>query len=544
MNWDTIVIGSGPGGLTAAVALARAGQRVLVLEQHSLPGGWTHSFTLEGYRFSPGVHYLGTLQEGGQLRRLYEGLGVAGDLEFVEMNPDGFDHFLIEGMQFDQPRGLDVWIDRLSDAFPHEREGIARYFETLTRLVVDLEGAESLLQFPGALSLPWRAPHLLRWGFSTLKSLLDRTVTDPMLRAVLSAQCGNHGLAPSRVSLPLHASMSAHYFEGAFYPRGGARRIPRAFIRQLQRRGGQIRVGTRVKEILVENGRACGVVTSEGERIEARDVVCNADPAAVFGKLLDEKYCGAQLRKVRRTKYSVSCLSLFCAVDLDLAAMGFDSGNYWWYRHADVEGLYRTMETTPPGPEIDALFLAITSLKDPGHAPPGTHTIELFTFLPYDPFLPWAGTPLGERGGAYQQLKQVLGDRVLRAAENIIPGLRRHVRFLEVGTPLTNDHYCETHRGAIYGTAKTPWQMGPFSFPAKGPVDGLFFCGASTLSHGVAGASLSGLQAAAQVLALEKFEHLLGPTEKPLTIRAAADLPRRRSVPLAAVPESAVNDYL
>src|SRR5262249_9344132 len=88
-SWDTIVIGSGSGGLAAAVALARAGQRVLVLEQHYLPGGWCQSFSLEGYRFSPGVHYLGCLGPGGALRRLYEGLGLSDDLEFCEMNPDG-----------------------------------------------------------------------------------------------------------------------------------------------------------------------------------------------------------------------------------------------------------------------------------------------------------------------------------------------------------------------------------------------------------------------------------------------------------------------
>ncbi len=58
-DFDTVIIGSGAGGMTAALALAQAGQRVCVLEQHDVPGGWCHSFTLEGYRFSPGVHYLG-----------------------------------------------------------------------------------------------------------------------------------------------------------------------------------------------------------------------------------------------------------------------------------------------------------------------------------------------------------------------------------------------------------------------------------------------------------------------------------------------------
>src|SRR5689334_24350360 len=100
-SWDTIVIGSGSGGLTAAVALARAGQRVLVLEQHYLPGGWCHSFTLGGYRFSPGVHYLGQLQPGGQLRQIYEGLGIWPHLEFHELNPDGYDHMLVAGQRFD-----------------------------------------------------------------------------------------------------------------------------------------------------------------------------------------------------------------------------------------------------------------------------------------------------------------------------------------------------------------------------------------------------------------------------------------------------------
>jgi all-trans-retinol 13,14-reductase len=513
MQWDTIVIGSGAGGMTAALALARAGQKVVVLEQHYLPGGWTHSFTLEGYRFSPGVHYLGELREGGNLRKLYEGLGVARDLEFKEMNPNGFDHFLIDGQQFDQPRGKERWIERLTAAFPHEREGIARYFSVIGHVADELKRVDKLLMFPQVLTVPWKAPHLLRWGFATLQSLIDKCIKDPTLRAVLCAQCGNHGLGPSRVSLPLHAAMAAHYDDGAFYPVGGARMIPQAFIKALRREGGQIKVRTRVEEILVEKGRVAGVRTADGERLEAPNVICNADPAMVYGKLLPAEYCRAETRKVRRTEYSASMISIFCAVEMDLPAMGIDSGNYWLYRTNDVDGAYERMSKEMPADELEVLFLAVTSLKDPTpHAPRGHHTMEMFTFVPYAPFERWAGSEHGHRDPEYQALKQRLGEQTLRSAEKIIPGIRDHVRFLEVGTPITNDFYCQTNHGAVYGTAKTPWQMGPFAFDQRGRVGGLHFCGASTLSHGVAGSSVSGLMVATRILGRKNVEDCLRPT--------------------------------
>ncbi len=518
---DAIVIGSGPGGLTAAVALARAKQRVLVLEQHYLPGGWTHSFSLDGYRFSPGVHYIGDVHEGGGVRRLYEGLGVARDLEFCELNPEGFDHFLIAGERFDQPKGLDRWVARLTARFPHEREGIARYFATMRRLVDDVKRCDTMLEFPAVLAVPFRAPTLVRWGLRTLSSLLDACVRDPTLKAVLSAQAGNHGLAPSRVSLPIHCTMSSHYFDGGYYPRGGASRIPRAFIRELRRNGGEIRTRARVARVLVESGRAVGVELASGEVLRARTVISNADPAVTYGRLVPEAWCAREARKARRMEYSVSLLSVFCATDLDLEAMGYDSGNYWWYRTADVDGLYARMERALPGPEVDGLFLTITTLKDPTHRPHGHHTIEMFTFAPYEPFARWAGTRQGERGDGYERLKRDLGERMLAAAENVIPGLRGRLRFLEVGTALTNDFYCESVRGAAYGTAKTPWQLGPFSFSQRGPVDGLYLCGSSTLSHGVAGASMSGLVAAQYALGLSSVDALLDPADGSLTVLAS-----------------------
>lgn len=526
VRWDAVVIGSGPGGLTAAVALARAGLRVLVLEQHYLPGGWTHSFTLEGYRFSPGVHYIGELGPGGAVRRLYEGLDVSGDLEFCELNPDGFDHFLIGGDRFDVPKGFHRYFGRLVARFPHEREGLERYFDVMGRIRRDVLRLGAGLSFPEILLAPARAPSLLRWGLRTHGALLDATIRDPLLKAILSAQSGDHGLAPSRVSLPLHASMTAHYYDGGYYPRGGAKRIPLAFIKALRRHGGQIRLRSRVARILVEGGRVAGVVLESGERIDAAYVVSNADPTITFGRLLPPELTRRERRKAARMEYSVSLLSIFCAVEMDLRAMGYDSGNYWWYRNRDVAGLYERAPREMPEGRVDGLFLTISSLKDPGHAPPGRHVLEMFTFVPWAPFAKWQSTGQGGRGADYERFKESLGDLVVAAAENVIPGLSRHMVFRAVGTPLTNDFYCETVRGAAYGTAKTPWQLGPFSFPIRTRIPGLFCCGASTISHGVAGAHMSGLVAAQLVLGLDRPEDLLGPTRVPLRV-VPADHPER-----------------
>ena len=521
--WDTIVIGSGSGGLTAAVALARAGQRVLVLEQHYLPGGFCQSFSLEGYRFSPGVHYLGGLGPGGGLRRVYEGLGLSDDLEFCEMNPDGFDHFLVEGERFDVPRGFARYFARLCARFPHEREGLARYFGTLRRVNEGVARCDESLSFPAVLGLPFAAPALLAWGLRTQKALLDSTVEDPLLRAFLSAQSGNHGLAPSRVSLPLHASMTAHYHDGAFYPRGGAKHIPLALIKALRCHGGQIRMRAPVRQILVERGRVAGVRLGSGERVRAASVISNADPAVTFGELLPPRHGRAERRKVGRMEYSVSLLSVFAAVELDLRRLGFDSGNYWWYRHRDVGAIYERAEHSLPGAEVDGLFLAIPTLKDPGHRSDALHTLEMFTFVPYAPFARWRGLPPGERGPEYERLKESLGDRLVAAAEQVIPGLSRALRFRSVATPLSNDHYCATPHGAAYGTAKTPWQLGPFSFGTETSVAGLYSCGASTLSHGVGGTALSGLMAAQRVLHAERTEDLLGPADGSLRVYPAEE---------------------
>ncbi len=503
---DAIVIGSGAGGLSAALALAQAGQRVLVLEQHYVPGGWCHSFTLSGYRFSPGVHYVGECGPGGRMRRVFEGLGVAGDLTFLELNPDGFDHVLVGKERFDIPKGRDELANRLKARFPGEARGIDRYLGIVQRTADDLDRIMEFKTVRQFLSMPFRAPTLTRWGLASHRSLLHSCVQDPMLRTILSAQAGDHGLPPSLAPAAVHASVAAHYFGGGYYPKGGGFAIPRALVRGLKRAGGELRLSTRVDKILIEGGRAIGVRLADGTEIRARRVISNADPGVTFGRLIGREHLSKALAKrLDRTKWSISALSLFMAADIDAEALGLDSGNYWYSDQPDIESVYRTM-MTPQALEIEdlpGLFLTVTTLKDRSKRHGNAHTMESFWFVPYQPFAAWAKSTFGERPEDYQRMKETLKRRMIRAAAKIVPGLEEKIVFSDLGTPLTNEHYCAGTAGNIYGTEKSIWQVGPWSYPLKTEFGGLHLCGSSTVSHGVMGAMFSGLLVARNILGVE-----------------------------------------
>jgi len=187
---------------------------------------------------------------------------------------------------------------------------------------------------------------------------------------------------------------------------------------------------------------------------------------------------------------------------MDLRHAGLDSGNYWMYAIADVDGLYKLGATdyAHKADEIPSMFLTVTTLKDPSKMHNGEHTCEAFTFVGYDAFEKWAGEQTGVHSADYNALKEDLAWRMFQSLEKRIPGISKHITFWSLGTPLTNEYFINTTRGSLYGIAKSRTQVGPGAFPIQTEIEGLLMCGASTLSHGVAGATSSGLAAAKKIL--------------------------------------------
>jgi phytoene dehydrogenase-like protein len=109
---------------------------------------------------------------------------------------------------------------------------------------------------------------------------------------------------------------------------------------------------------------------------------------------------------------------------------------------------------------------------------------------------------------AYTSFKKKVIDKLLNNLDQFIPGVKQHVVQAELGTPKTNQFYTNSTNGNVYGTEKVLRQVGPFAFKIKSEISGLFLCGASTLSHGVSGATNSGVAAAASILGCSEMDLL------------------------------------
>lgn len=514
-DWDAIVIGSGAGGLTAAVALSNIGKRVLILEQHYLPGGWTHTFALDGYKFSPGVHYIGQLGEGGRTREILEGLGVAPDIEFMELNPDGYDHIVFDDETFDIPRGRDKFIARLVDRFPDERDGIERYFRLMRKVDRGLNRAMNIRSKWDAIKLVFTDPAVVFSGMKPAGPIVDRFIKHPRLKAILEARAGDHGMAPERVPFALHVAIEAHYWEGGFYPKGGGGAFPKAFLSRLKRNGGEIRMRTRVEQIMLEGTgpeqRAVGVKLDSGEEITADAVISNADAWVTYNKLVGKQNLSEKLAtRIDKLEPSVSALSLFIATDIDVDALGLDSGNYWVMNDVSVDSMYEFAANDDLAGDavFPCAFVTVTTRKDPDKLKDGIHTMEVFTFVSHAPFTKWAESQIGDRPQGYVDFKKRLTARLLASIEGVVPGLKDHLVLCELGTPLTNDFYVEAHLGNIYGPAKSKPQIGPGALPIRTEIAGLYHCGQSTAAHGVLGVMATGMMAASSISGLRKSELL------------------------------------
>jgi all-trans-retinol 13,14-reductase len=517
-DWDAIVIGSGIGGLTAAALLSvHGGKRVLVLERHYVAGGFTHSFHRPGYEWDVGLHYIGQVKdEQSAVRRAFDHI-TDGAVLWNAM-PEVYDRAIIDGRSFDFTAGIERFREGMKKYFPREDKSIDKYIRMVRAVnrVSRLYYAEKVVPAPAAAiagSL-LRAP-FLRWAKRTTLEVLESITGNRELIGVLTAQWGDYGLPPSRSSFAIHATIAAHYFEGASYPVGGASTIAAAILPLIERGGGAVVTSAEVTEITCNGNYATGVRMADGREFRAPNVISDAGATNTFERLLPEDI--PVLRSLRRElgtlPASTAHLSLYVGLNETDGALGLTGTNLWIYPGFDHDESVRRFAGNPELP-FPVVYISFPSSKDPDFSRrhPGKSTIEVITLLPYDAFERWGSQHWRHRGEEYDRLKQQLAARLRHELEKQVPAVAGHFDCVELSTPVSTRHFMNYGKGEIYGIASTPTRYSIRELGARTPIRNLYLTGQDVVSLGIVGAMYGGVMSASVALG----RNLMGSVSRPL----------------------------
>jgi all-trans-retinol 13,14-reductase len=497
-GWDTIIIGSGPGGLTTAALLAKAGQKVLVLERHYEPGGFSHTFKRKDYFFDVGVHYIGAVQHPKSVEsRIFRDL-TGGRLEWEPMG-DPYDVALIDGERYDFAPSIKKQIAMLSDRFPDEDEAIRKYFDLIREAA---SGAGSFFAeraippIASAVAGRFMRRKFEKFAQRTTYEVLRELTDNEDLITVLCTPCGDYGLAPNKSSFVVHAMVIWHYRGGGNYPVGGAASIHNGMIDEIEAHGGTVLVKASVEKVTINNGRAEGVLLENGEEIRSARVVSSIGVRNTYTKLVRDDFSGRDdiLADLERVKPSIGHLCLYVGLNASDETLNLPRYNYWVYDEYAGDGT--------PGGRIPAAYISFPSAKDPAwqQEHPDKATVQMIGLGNYDDFKPYADTKWGKRPDDYNALKATFQESMLKRLYALHPETEGHVDWAEVSTPLSTAHFSNYGQGEIYGLEHTPERFALRWLRPRTAIKNFYLSGQDIVSCGVGGALFSGVLTASAIL--------------------------------------------
>lgn len=493
-QYDAIVIGSGIGGLTTAAILAKFNhKKVLILEQHSVVGGFTQEFKHKDWRWDIGVQAVTEMARGGIGRIIFD--YITEGMQWQKL-PNPSDTLVYPDFTFNLSSHPQENFSNLVKLFPQEKASIQQYFADLNKATLWYR-LNLLVNFLPQWLKQTIKPCLHKLGKTahlTAQEYVDQNFQNPQLKALLTSQWGAYGLPPAQISFGIHAVAMTSYGKGSWYPVGGSQAIIDCILPTIKKAGGKIFTRRQVTEIIVKNGVAIGVKaqkthvsTAESETYHAPIIISDAGAFNTYTKLLPEKYAIAYSNQIKAFPKGYSMLFLFLGLKDSPEKLNLGTANYWIFNSYNHD---RSLQEQVAAPEkqINSCMLSFPSLKNHKAI---CHTCEIIVYADYNYFNKWQNQPWKKRNTDYYHLKDQIAQNIVNFVEQYYPGFKDLIIYSELATPLTVEYFIASDRGCLYGIPATPKRFSQEWINPQTPIKNLYLCGADALIHGIVGATMA-----------------------------------------------------
>lgn len=456
--YDVIVIGAGIGGLTSAALLSKAGFSVCVLEKEPRVGGYLAGFRRKHFVFDTAIHWLNQYGPEGILDKLFNAIGsdhpkAVEQQRIRRYKGEDFDYLLTNNP--------DEMRDQLIRDFPDEKKGIERFFLKARRIGQSFKNynrifrSEETMSFFQKLKNKFRMldfaipfiPYLTYSGEKGLKKGLNRFFKNPKLHQVFSGEQELLGCL-----IPLGWSYF-HDFQSP--PKGGSQVIPQWLQYVINYYQNPICLQCQVKEIFVEKSRSTGLSFEHRgklHQLKSKYIVAACDIETLYEQMLPPHAVPENLKKkLKKADLYSSSITVSIALDCPAESLGF---NEELVHLVDENQLFA--DQSGGDPRRSEISILAPSMRDKSLAPENQGTLTLYMPASMDYENEW-NTRLDNsgkriRGEAYQQLKKDVADILIgRVEQKLAPGLRSHILFYEVATPVTHWRYTGNKNGTMMG---------------------------------------------------------------------------------------------
>lgn len=479
-----VIIGSGLGGLSCGVMLARMGWRVTVLERQQRIGGCLQCFMRGGARFETGMHFVGSLEQGQILQPYASFLGLD-DVPFSRLDTDAYNVISLAGDRFMIPNGREAFVQSLSKQAGGHADELAAYYELVRRVSANTSVASvgSTVTDMGLFT---------RYHLMPFDEAIASVVHDELLQRILVGHLSLYQGVKGHTPFTLHAFITDFYDASAFRTVGGSERMALSMADAIKNAGGEILADHRATAITTDAGVASGVIAAD--RHFAADAVISAIHPAQTLALLPEKSGVIRPAFRKRVASIPNTIGIF-AVYLHFSAgkMPYMNRNFFAYPDGNPWGCEDySDETWPRG------YLYMHHIEEAGQKWATSGVI--LSYMKYEDVACWKGTAVGHRGDDYADFKRRHAERLLDVVEREFPGLRASLKGYYTSTPLTYEDYTGTPEGCIYGMVKDVAAIAGNHLGNATRLPGLYLAGQSINSHGMLGTVVGSLGACSAIV--------------------------------------------